>query len=157
MGRLPADWRVVRWHFDRERGCSRPQVLSPLDVSNRPRGPAPAARSSLVSGHLGATETAALPMVGPMFRITTQTAGGELVLKLEGYLAGPWVHELDTCWRDAVTAMAGRPVRIDLTALWRVDAAGRELMAEMHRAGAQFVATGCVMPEVVREISEARS
>jgi ABC-type transporter Mla MlaB component len=90
-----------------------------------------------------------------MFRITTQTADDELVMKLEGCLAGPWVRELDTCWRDAMTAMDGRRVRIDLTAVCHVDAAGRELMTVMHRAGAQFVTRGCVMPEVVREISES--
>jgi hypothetical protein len=90
-----------------------------------------------------------------MFRITTQTADDELVMKLEGCLTGPWVRELDTCWRDVMTAMDGRRLRIDLTAVCHVDAAGRELMAVMHRAGAQFVTKGCFMPEVVREISES--
>ncbi len=74
-------------------------------------------------------------------------------MKLEGNLAGPWVRELDTCWHDVVRRRDVRRVRIDLTALCQVDAAGRELMAAMLRAGAQFVARGCVMPEVVREIS----
>jgi ABC-type transporter Mla MlaB component len=91
-----------------------------------------------------------------MFRITTETAGDALVMKLEGYLTGPWVRELDACWRDVVTRTTGRHVRIDLTAVCQVDAAGRELMTMMHRAGAQFVARGCVMPEVVREISAVR-
>jgi ABC-type transporter Mla MlaB component len=90
-----------------------------------------------------------------MFRITTQTADDELVMKLEGSLTGAWVREADTCWRDVMTAMEGRRVRIDLTAVCHVDARGRELMAVMHRAGAQFVTKGCVMPEVVREISES--
>jgi ABC-type transporter Mla MlaB component len=90
-----------------------------------------------------------------MFRITTHTTDGELVLKLEGSLAGPWVRELDTCWRRGVEALDGRPVRVDLTALCQVDAAGRELMTQMYRAGARFVARGCVMPEVVREIAES--
>jgi anti-anti-sigma regulatory factor len=90
-----------------------------------------------------------------MFRITTQTADDDLVMKLEGCLAGPWVRELDNCWRDVMTRTHGRVVRIDLTAVCHVDAAGRELMALMHRAGAQFVTKGCVMPEVVREISES--
>lgn len=91
-----------------------------------------------------------------MLRITTLTAGDELVMKLEGSLTGPWVRELDTCWCDAVRTLDGRPVRVDLTAVCHVDAAGRELMARMSRAGARFVTRGCVMPEVVREISEVR-
>jgi hypothetical protein len=88
-----------------------------------------------------------------MFRITTHTVDDGLVMKLEGNLSGPWVRELDTCWRDVALSTDAHRVRVDLTALWQVDAAGRELMAVMHRAGAQFVARGCVMPEVVREIS----
>ena len=90
-----------------------------------------------------------------MFRITTQTEGGEFVLKLEGCLTGPWVRELDTCWHGVVETLDGRQMRVDLTALCHVDAAGRELMTEMYRAGARFVTRGCVMPEVVREISES--
>ena len=88
-----------------------------------------------------------------MFRITTQTVDDGLVMKLEGNLSGPWVRELDTCWRDVALSTGARRVRVDLTALWQVDAAGRTLMAAMHRAGARFVARGCVMPEVIREIS----
>jgi hypothetical protein len=89
-----------------------------------------------------------------MFRITTQAADDDkLVMKLEGNLAGPWVGELDTCWRAVVLGTDAHRIRVDLTALCQVDAAGRQLMAAMHRAGAQFVARGCVMPELVREIS----
>ncbi|HJR59948.1 MAG TPA: hypothetical protein VJ813_11130 [Vicinamibacterales bacterium] len=90
-----------------------------------------------------------------MLRITTQTTDDELVMKLEGCLAGPWVRELDTCWRDALAGFAGRRMHIDLTAVCHADATGRELLAVMHRAGARFVTGGCVMPEVVREIAEA--
>jgi ABC-type transporter Mla MlaB component len=86
-----------------------------------------------------------------MLRITVQTDGGEVVLRLEGSLAGPWVDELDTCWRRA--SSDNRPMRVDLTSLCQVDAAGRDLLSVMYRAGAQFVTKGCVMPEVVREIS----
>jgi ABC-type transporter Mla MlaB component len=90
-----------------------------------------------------------------MFRITTRGADGELVLTLEGYLTGAWVQELETCWR-AVTAQApGARLRVELTGLWRVDAAGRDLLSEMYRAGARLVARGCVMPVLVREIVEA--
>jgi len=90
-----------------------------------------------------------------MFRITTRTSVDELVLKLEGSLVGPWVRELDACWRDAVPKLGARRMRIDLTSVCHVDAEGRELMTLMHRAGAAFVARGCVMPEVLREITEA--
>jgi hypothetical protein len=90
-----------------------------------------------------------------MFRITTRTDADELVIKLEGSLAGPWVRELDACWRDAMRTLGGRRVRVDLTGVCHVDARGRDVMTLMYRAGAIFVAGGCVMPEIVREVTEA--
>ena len=88
-----------------------------------------------------------------MLRITTDNADDELVMKLEGCLAGPWVPELDVCWREAAASHGGRPVRLDMTAVCHVDAAGEALMTVMYRAGVRFVTKGCVMPEIVREIS----
>jgi ABC-type transporter Mla MlaB component len=90
-----------------------------------------------------------------MFRITTRGADGELVLLLEGVLSGPWVQELDTCWRGVVERAPGAQIRVDLSGLWRVDSEGRALLAEMHRLGARLVARGCVMPVLVREIVES--
>ena len=89
-----------------------------------------------------------------MFRITTRGSDGELVLTLEGYLAGPWVQELETCWQRVTETAPGAQVRVDLTGLCRVDAAGRDFLSVMHRAGARLVARGCVMPVLVREIAE---
>jgi ABC-type transporter Mla MlaB component len=90
-----------------------------------------------------------------MFRITTRGADGELVLTLEGYLTGPCVEELERCWHSVVSQAPGALLRVDLTGLWRVDAAGRDLLSEMYRTGARLVAKGCVMPVLVREIAEA--
>ena len=90
-----------------------------------------------------------------MFRITTRGADGELVLTLEGYLTGAWVQELETCWHAVTEEAPGARLRVDLTGLWRVDVAGRDLLSEMYRAGARLVAKGCVMPVLVREIVEA--
>lgn len=87
-----------------------------------------------------------------MLRITEQTSGAELVLRLEGGLAGPWVQELEACWR-AAAARPGQQLRVDLRSVGQIDAAGRDLLTAMYRAGARFVASGCVMPEIVREIS----
>lgn len=90
-----------------------------------------------------------------MFRITTHTADRELVLRLEGSLTSPLVREIEGCWRDTRATLNGRQLRVDLTALCRVDDEGRALLAAMHAAGAHFVTRGCVMPEIVREIAEA--
>lgn len=90
-----------------------------------------------------------------MFRITTKGVDGELVLTLEGNLTGPWVRELETCWRAVAQTAPGARLRVDLTSLCRVDSEGRVMLSEMHRAGARLVARGCVMPVLVREIDEA--
>ena len=90
-----------------------------------------------------------------MLRITPRVEENECLLKLEGCLAGDWVPELAACWRTA-TATANAPrVRVDLTDVCHVDEAGRALMTMMYRAGVRFVASGFVMPELVREISQA--
>jgi anti-anti-sigma regulatory factor len=90
-----------------------------------------------------------------MFRITSHIDDGEIVLKLEGCLAGVCVQELDACWREATKAHGPRPVRLDLREVCHVDDAGRELMMSMHRARVRFMTRGCVMPELVREIAQS--
>jgi ABC-type transporter Mla MlaB component len=102
------------------------------------------ARSSL-------QERATVPV---MLRITTYVAEDECLLKLEGDLTGAWVPELAKSWRQA-TATAVQTVRVDLTDVCQVDAAGRELMTTMYRRGVRFSASGIVMPELVREISQS--
>lgn len=90
-----------------------------------------------------------------MLRITRHDAGAECLLKLEGCLIGPWVAEVALSWIGEATAQPGRRIRIDFTDVCQVDDAARELMSLMYRAGVRFVATGFVIPEIVREISEA--
>ena len=88
-----------------------------------------------------------------MLRITVHEAPDHVGLKLEGRLAGAWVAELEDSWRAAAPVLGGRPVRVDLTAVEGVDAAGKYLLALMHEAGARFIAPGCVMSHLVKEIT----
>jgi hypothetical protein len=88
-----------------------------------------------------------------MLRISTYDTDREFVMKLEGALAGAWVGELDAFWREAAWALRGRQLRVDVRDVSHVDAAGRALMTTMYLEGVRFITAGCVMPEVVREIS----
>ena len=90
-----------------------------------------------------------------MLRITTYIAEDECLLKLEGDLAGAWVQELAGCWRQVAARPDIHRVRVDLTDVGRVDSAGRDLMTAMHGRGVRFTASGFVMPELVREISQS--
>ena len=88
-----------------------------------------------------------------MLRITPNPTGRDYRIKLEGCLCGPWVEELGTCWLAAATSQPGRRIRIDLVDVCHVDAAGQELLTLMYRSGVRFIATGIVMPELVRGIA----
>jgi ABC-type transporter Mla MlaB component len=88
-----------------------------------------------------------------MLNITVQDSPREVRLKLEGNLAGAWVTELEDCWRSAHSSLAGRWLCVDMVAVEQVDRAGRYLLALMRRNGAQLVASGAVMTELVRTIS----
>jgi hypothetical protein len=90
---------------------------------------------------------------GVMLRITSHAAADTFALKLEGWLTGAWVEEVDKCWRAAERRFEPERICVDLSEVFFVDEAGRELLTRMYRAGVDFVARGCVMPEIVREIS----
>jgi ABC-type transporter Mla MlaB component len=89
-----------------------------------------------------------------MLRITLHDESGSLTFQLEGKLVGPWVQELEQCWQRR---RVGRPepvVRVDLTGVTSIDAAGEELLAAVFREGAELVACDCLMRAVVAEITD---
>lgn len=88
-----------------------------------------------------------------MLRITVHGVVDHPVLELEGCVCGPWVDELESAWRDALTRSKTGRVHIDLRSVCHVDARGRVLMQAMHTEGTEFIASGCVMPEIVRELA----
>lgn len=90
-----------------------------------------------------------------MLRITIRRAVDSLVLELEGCVCGPWVDELETCWRDVTHGRMDDPrVSVDLRSVCHIDATGRVLMQRMYDEGVQFVASGIVFPELVRELEQ---
>jgi hypothetical protein len=90
-----------------------------------------------------------------MLRITVHDSPEALTFQLEGRLAGPWLGPLEECWRGAL-ARPRRPVlRVDLTGVTFIDAAGQACLADLHRQGAEFVAPDCLTKAVVAEITQA--
>ncbi|MGH8651787.1 MAG: STAS domain-containing protein [Gammaproteobacteria bacterium] len=90
-----------------------------------------------------------------MLKITTQRETKALVLWLEGKLTGPWVQELERCWRSALDTRQGDPTRVDLSAVTFIDTDGKTLLARIYRDGAELVASGCLNRSVVEEIIQA--
>jgi len=87
-----------------------------------------------------------------MLRITANDNPRVLTFRLEGRLEGPWVGELEQCWRSLLDGASHPTVRVDLTNVTYIDAAGKARLAEMHERGAQFIAGDCLTKAIVAEI-----
>ena len=86
-----------------------------------------------------------------MLRVSVITLPGEATVTVEGRLAGPWVAELERCWRSLTAVHAARSVRVELEAVTFIDAPGKGLLRAMHDAGATLVASGCVTRALLDE------
>ena len=87
-----------------------------------------------------------------MLRITADDKPRVLNFRLEGRLEGPWVEELEKCWRGLVERAGTPTLRVDLTGVTFVDAAGKAQLTAMHRQGAEFIADDCLTRAIVSEI-----
>jgi len=90
-----------------------------------------------------------------MFRLSEHCSSGRLILKLEGRCSSDVVGELESGWQAATQKTAPHTIWIDLTDVLQVDDAARVQLARMHMQGARFVFRGCLMRELVREITQA--
>ncbi len=92
-----------------------------------------------------------------MLRITTGQDRGAIEFKLEGELSGNWVAALKGCWHDAMILDFLTSIRVNLTEVTFINAAGKELLASMYRHGAEFVAADVLTKGVIEEIEREHS
>ena len=90
-----------------------------------------------------------------MLRITVHDNPRTLTFQLEGRLARPWLRELEACWQGTLARERKPILRVDLTGLTFIDAAGKDCLVAMHRQGAEFVAIDCLTRAIVDEITSA--
>jgi outer membrane protein len=88
-----------------------------------------------------------------MLRITTENRRGKLFLTVEGSLSGPRVATLEQCWRELSAATPRQKFCINLCGVSFIDNAGKVLLKEMYRLGAELLAEGCLNQAVVTEIT----
>jgi anti-anti-sigma regulatory factor len=88
---------------------------------------------------------------GMTMKITSQKKAKTTVISVAGKLVGPWVQELEQCWRSA----ASSTVRVDLTGVTFIDEAGEELLRTMYRERVELQAAGCFIAGIVDEITHA--
>jgi hypothetical protein len=79
-----------------------------------------------------------------MLKITTHVSDDASRITLEGRLAGPWIGELERCWRESEQSAAGRQLIVDLTGVTFVE-------QRMCQSGAELLATGCCMRSIVED------
>jgi len=79
-----------------------------------------------------------------MLRITVRGEAGHITLKVEGKVAGPWVHELEACCRTSKQDAPGMPIVIDLAGVTFIDADGKTLLNQLRQQGVGLVATDLV-------------
>ena len=92
--------------------------------------------------------------VQAMLRITVHDKPRAFTLQVEGKLAGPWVRELEKCWRSALARRPKAILRVDLTEATFIDESGKACLAALHREGAEFVTADCLMKAIVDEITQ---
>ncbi len=87
-----------------------------------------------------------------MLKITILNENQATTLLLEGRLAGPWVGELERVWQEARTGPEATKVKILLSEVSYIDAAGKELLTRMYHEGVELTGTGCMTRAVVADI-----
>jgi anti-anti-sigma regulatory factor len=90
-----------------------------------------------------------------VLRITVHDKPPVCTFQLEGTLAGPWVRELEECWRKALARQPVPVLRVDLTGVTLIDEAGKTCLAGLHRQGAEFITSDCLTEAIVDEITRS--
>jgi len=89
-----------------------------------------------------------------MMKVEIQESGDEVVLKVEGRLAGPCVAELENCWNVARASHPKSAIAVDLKNVTCVDRAGKYLLQLMQRNGVSFLGAGLATQDILEQIME---
>lgn len=68
-------------------------------------------------------------------RISTNETAQEMVITLEGRIAGPWVDELRRVWVETAPRIASRKLLIDLRNVTYADDRGKQVLKEVYAQG----------------------
>lgn len=87
-----------------------------------------------------------------MLKITLSRDEQGLTVALAGKLAGPWVRELEQCWRQT-EASERKSAVIDLRETTFIDADGKMLLASLCQQGVTFRTGGCLTRAIVEDLT----
>jgi hypothetical protein len=88
-----------------------------------------------------------------MLKVSVKEDSSGLALDVEGRLAGPWVAELEQCWKREEARTGGKPCSVRLRAVSFIDDAGKQLLSRMHESGAILEGNGCMVRAIVAGIT----
>jgi hypothetical protein len=94
---------------------------------------------------------------GTMLRITRIESPTEQKLILEGRLVEPWSSDLRSHWEEARRAHPERKFVVDLKGVTWIDAGGERALATMKGLGAEFLASGVRMKQLLKDLERERS
>ena len=89
-----------------------------------------------------------------MIKIHEHEAGGQLILEVEGRLAGAFVPALEDCWRKARERQPQPDIAIDLRNVTCVDRAGRCLLQLLQSNGVPFLRAGLAIQDILEQLKE---
>ena len=89
-----------------------------------------------------------------MMKIQTKELDDQLILQVEGRLAGAFVPELETCWQAARSNRPNRQISVDLKSVTCIDRAGRRLLQSMHSSGVGFLRAGLAIQDILEQVME---
>jgi outer membrane protein len=87
-----------------------------------------------------------------MLRVTTDSQAGQVTLRLEGKLSGPWVEEFKRSWTLTKGIYPDHVLIVNLSGLTFVDAAGKEFLRSIDREGARLEGAGLFASSLVEDI-----
>jgi hypothetical protein len=88
-----------------------------------------------------------------VLRFSYSESDGSEQWSLSGRLSGPWVDELRSFWRRARERTPLVHAMVDLRDVTAIDESGEALLAEMQRAGAEFLAAGAEYKHLVANLN----
>jgi anti-anti-sigma regulatory factor len=87
-----------------------------------------------------------------MMKIQVKELDDQLILQVEGRLAGAYVPELEECWQAAHSRQPDLKISVDLKSVTCIDRTGRYLLQWMHSDGVDFLGAGLAVQDVLEEV-----
>lgn len=76
----------------------------------------------------------------------------QVLLEVEGRLAGLWVAELERCWEGERQRVPSETIVVRLSNVSFIDDAGRELLGRISSAGSKLEGHGCMVRAIIARI-----